>query len=72
MTAELDVADFANWPFGEKVRYWKRNGPPGVSYQGGQAQFHDITVHQYAQRELDLAARDGRHLVPADEHGNPR
>lgn len=72
MATELDITDFQNWPFGEKVRYWKRHGAPGVSYQGGQTQFHEITTNQCAQRELDLAARDGRTLVPADEHGNPR
>lgn len=58
--------------FACKASYWRRNGAPGVKLQGGKFLFHDMTNRQFAQRELDMAARQGRQLVPADENGMPR
>lgn len=69
---DLDKIPFADWPFSAKAKHWRENGAPGVTFQGGQYMFHDTTVKQYAQNEIDSAAREGRTIVPADEHGNPR
>lgn len=56
--------------FACKARYWRENGAPGVHFQGGRFAWGDLTNRQFAQRELDLAAADGRELVPVDKNGD--
>lgn len=69
---ELDKIPFADWPFKAKAAHWRTNGAPGVTYQQGQAQFHDTTIRQYADKQLTMAAAQGRTLVPCDANGEYR
>ncbi len=71
----LVMADSTSHPddcpcFGCKCRYWRRNGAPGVHFQGGKYLWGDMTTKQFAQRELDMAAAQGRELVPVDANGD--
>ena len=54
--------------FACKARYWRRHGAPGVHLQGG-GLWSEMTNKQFADRELAMAAADGRELVPVDANG---
>lgn len=54
----------------EKLAYWRKNGAFGVTYQGGQYRFHEDTNKGFADREIAMAAADGREIVPVDKNGD--
>ena len=58
--------------FGCKARYWRSNGAPGVTFQGGQWAWHQGTNKQAADQMVERAAADGRTIVPCDKNGEWR
>jgi len=56
--------------FGCKMREMRRDGVVGMTFQGGQYLWHDMTNRQFADRELEMARKDGRELVPVDKNGD--
>ena len=57
--------------FAEKCAYWRKHGAPSLKYGAhGREGFRDLTNNQFAQRELDMAAKDGRELIPVDKNGD--
>lgn len=65
-----DDVTFQSLPFGCRVRYWRENGAPGVTYQTGKYLFHETTRKQWADREVAIAKSQGREIVPCDSNGD--